>query len=256
MHEREVKESRGYRGFKREAEGKLLEWCLQKVEEEKQESYVQISVKDYTERIAGGRKTGETVNNAERPNTSALSNRTTNNSRIRQTTQNGFSSEHGPSSNSINNCDELNIDELLATSRYIYLEEHNKFETYDFSKVLVLSSFIDVEEDAFLSAQSRQLEESKQEKFMSCHTTHMINDTEDDQQCLNNLYQAHIANQEVKVKRSFPLDKENVHPNTQHELIQLNKGFKTGSLSKPLSTTSSKTKRETAALGLKSFSTR
>jgi hypothetical protein len=27
--------------------------------------------------------------------------------------------------------DELDIDELLNTANYIYLEEHNKFETYD-----------------------------------------------------------------------------------------------------------------------------
>jgi hypothetical protein len=27
--------------------------------------------------------------------------------------------------------DELDIDELLSSSNYIYLEEHNKFETYD-----------------------------------------------------------------------------------------------------------------------------
>jgi len=97
MHEQEIMESRQFRLFKRKAQDSLYKRLLDSLQQEKLESFVQICINNY------------------------LVNRSGKGSRY-------------PAFNRSRAFDgEIDIEPMLQVSQYIYLEEHQRLETYDLS---------------------------------------------------------------------------------------------------------------------------
>ena len=98
LNEKEILESRSFRHFKRQAQDTLFQLFMLRLQKEKEESYLQICIS---------------------------------NSNKKDTKDAG----KYPLKNLAFNDDEIDLDELLNTSNYIYLEEHQKFDTYQHSKL-------------------------------------------------------------------------------------------------------------------------
>ncbi|CDW71485.1 kelch repeat [Stylonychia lemnae] len=223
LHEQEILSSRHFRNFKRKAQEQLVLTFYEKLEQEKQESYVFIQINNY---LTKKNQTDQSSNYSQSTNYNAnysQQDAQRRNSRSQQSTYQGQNQNvvqqqplrsscgnymNGSSYRGLNiqkEQDEIEskIQEIMQDSLYIYLEEHQSFESYDHSKFMKpfnTSSFEMIQEQYLPSRMNVDIEDSKDADIP---------------------YLPHSSARQSKNKSHMHIviDKENQHPNIMQNVL-------------------------------------